>query len=724
MQEPSVLDYVKSKLRLRKGPPLEIPREEISEVPPAERAPVAPIAVQPPKPTPVEPAPSEIHPKETKTSLPWRSLAALALALLAQVSMRPAPDRKWLPGVILLIIAYATLAWANLSNEWRAAPLPAQSQDNTPFKLGRKRLIVGLFLALVSFWSFGVLKFTFLNLGLLLVNLWIILSAFWVPVLEPRRLLDQISVRASRQSWTFKFSASLVLSLAAIALVAFFRFYRLGQVPPEMNSDHAEKILDIMRVLAGNTMIFFPTNGGREALQFYLAASLVRFFNFKLDFTLLKLVTSVVGFLSLPFIYLLGKEVGNRRIAILAFLFAGIAYWPNVVSRVGLRLPFYVLFSASTLYFLLRGIRNARQNDFVLAGVSLGLSFYGYSADRILPLLVLVAVGLYLIHSQSSGRRRYVLLSTLALVVISFIIFLPLLRYILAEPDSFLFRTLTRMGTLERPLDEPVWLIFIKNMGRALAMFSWDDGEVWPISVTHIPALGIVTGALFYMGAGLLFLRYLRKRNWLDIFLLVSIPIFMLPSVMALAFPAENPNLYRTGGALVPAFLLVAIALDGLMTSLSSRLEPRWGTRVAWLLASLLFAVSALQNYNLVFKEYYDQYLLSAWNTSEMGGVVRDFVGLTGNPDNIWVMGYPYWVDTRLVPINAGYPGKNYELFTDDLSDTQEAQGPKLFLLNLEDQEAIQALSQLYPNGWLQTYTSKVESKDFLIFFVPPENDN
>jgi hypothetical protein len=280
------------------------------------------------------------------------------------------------------------------------------------------------------------------------------------------------------------------------------------------------------------------------------------------------------------------------------------------------------------------------------------------------------------------------------------------------------------MGTLERPLDEPVWLIFIKNMGRALAMFSWDDGEVWPISVTHIPALGIVTGALFYMGAGLLFLRYLRKRNWLDIFLLVSIPIFMLPSVMALAFPAENPNLYRTGGALVPAFLLVAIALDGLMTSLSSRLEPRWGTRVAWLLASLLFAVSALQNYNLVFKEYYDQYLLSAWNTSEMGGVVRDFVGLTGNPDNIWVMGYPYWVDTRLVPINAGYPGKNYELFTDDLSDTQEAQGPKLFLLNLEDQEAIQALSQLYPNGWLQTYTSKVESKDFLIFFVPPENDN
>jgi hypothetical protein len=420
----------------------------------------------------------------------------------------------------------------------------------------------------------------------------------------------------------------------------------------------------------------------------------------------------------------LGKEVGNRRIAVLAFLFAGIAYWPNVVSRVGLRLPFYILFSASTLYFLLRGIRTARQNDFVLAGVSLGLSFYGYSADRILPLLVVVAVGLYLIHSQSRGQRRFVLLSTLAVVVVSFIIFLPLLRYILAEPDTFLFRTLTRISTLEVPIDEPIWLIFIRNMGRALAMFSWDNGEVWPISVPHIPALGVISSALFYIGAGLLFLRYLRKRHWLDIFLLISIPIFMLPSVMALAFPAENPNLYRTGGALVPAFLFVAIALDGLMTSLSSRLEPRWGTWTAWLLASLLFVVSALQNYNLVFTDYYEQYRLSAWNTSEMGAVVRDFVSLTGNSDNIWIMGYPYWVDTRLVPINAGFPGKNYELFTDDLSDTQESQGPKLFLLNIEDQEAIQALKQLYPSGWFQTYTSQVETKDFLIFFVPPENDN
>jgi hypothetical protein len=727
MEEPSVLDYVKSKLRLRGGPSLEIPPEVVTEAPPPEQAPILPITDQPPEPIQVEPEPSEIQSPKSIPGLPWRSLTALGLALLAQWSMRPSPDRDWMPGFILLVFAFAMLAWANLSKEWRATALPPIISERLPFKFDLIKFSFGLVLSLSAFFifSFGVLKFTILNLGLLLTGLGFVIAAFWAPTRRPvDRRLPELSAPFSRRTWTFSLFISTLSVLAAIGLVAFFRFYRLGQVPPEMNSDHAEKILDIMRVLAGNTMIFFPTNGGREALQFYLAAFLVRFFGFKLDFMLLKLVTSVVGFLSLPFIYLLGKEIGSRRVGMLAFLFAGIAYWPNVVSRFGLRLPFYILFSASTLYFLLHGIRTARQNDFVLAGVSLGLSFYGYSADRILPLLVLLAVGLFLVHSQSTGRRQHTIIAAIALIVISLVIFLPLLSYILAEPSNFLFRTLTRMGSLERPISEPIWLIFIKNMGRALAMFSWDDGEVWPISIPHSPALDVVTGALFYMGAGLLFLRYLRKRNWLDLFLLLSIPVFMLPSVMALAFPAENPNLYRTGGAMVPVFLMVAIALDGLMTGISSRMGSQSGSRYAWILVILLLFVSAVQNYGLVFKDYYQQYRLSAWNTSEMGAVARDFIDSVGGPDNVWVMGYPYWVDTRLVAVNAGYPGKDYELFVDGLDGTLDVPGPKLFLLNPQDQEAIQALTDIYPQGWFETYTSRVETKDFLIFFVSPKGDN
>ena len=73
-----------------------------------------------------------------------------------------------------------------------------------------------------------------------------------------------------------------------------------------------------------------------------------------------------------------------------ALLFAGIAYWPNVISRVGLRFPLYPLFVAPTLFYLLRGLRTRNRNDFILSGIALGIGLHGYSPIRILPFVVVM----------------------------------------------------------------------------------------------------------------------------------------------------------------------------------------------------------------------------------------------------------------------------------------------------------------------------------------------
>ena len=80
-------------------------------------------------------------------------------------------------------------------------------------------------------------------------------------------------------------------------------------------------------------------------------------------------------------------------------------------------------------------------------------------------------------------------------------------------------------------------------------MFNWDDGEIWVHSVIHRPALDVVSGALFLIGVVLLSIRYIRKRRWLDLFLILSIPLLTMPSILSLAFPGENPALNRAGGA-------------------------------------------------------------------------------------------------------------------------------------------------------------------------------
>jgi hypothetical protein len=106
-----------------------------------------------------------------------------------------------------------------------------------------------------------------------------------------------------------------------------------------------------------------------------------------------------------------------------------------------------------------------------------------------------------------------------------------------------------------------------------------------------------------------------------------------------------------------------------------------------------------------------------------MGKVIRGFATSVGTPDTAYVVPYPYWVDTRLVGINAGYPRKDYALWPQDFEKTIEQPNPKLFLLKTEDQEDLAKLEALYPKGTVNVFhVSEFEGKDFYEFFVPPDS--
>jgi hypothetical protein len=206
--------------------------------------------------------------------------------------------------------------------------------------------------------------------------------------------------------WHLRITRWTLVFLVAIGIVLFFRLYKLNDVPPEMVSDHSEKLLDIWDVLNGKTNIFFPRNTGREGFQMYLTAAVIQIFGTGYSFLSMKIGTAIAGLVTLPFIYLLGKEIGSRRAGLLAMVLAGIAYWPNVISRVALRFTFYPLFVAPALFFLIRGLRRSNRNDFILAGLALGVGLHGYTPFRIMPFVMIIAVGLYLLHRQSQGLRK------------------------------------------------------------------------------------------------------------------------------------------------------------------------------------------------------------------------------------------------------------------------------------------------------------------------------
>lgn len=731
MEEPSVLDYLKAKLTPWRGPAPKIPeivQPEVEQSGAAETIPGDELS---------KPESGNLSASQIASSVPvvvperisgvkarpmlWITVGSFLLAVFAQASLEPGPNRTWTLGAILYLISATGAFVAAWRGEWTARPLPESQPRLDPWTVRYPGLFIGIPLALLALWLFEDNLFTRLNVTLWLLSLIAILWTFWLPDSQGESRLRRLYRLISKPEWNLSITRGILAGLGVVALILFFRLYRLILTPPEMFSDHAEKLLDVWDVLHGQTRIFFPRNTGREALQMYLAAATILLFKTGYSHLTLKIGTVLAGLLTLPFIYLLGKELGSKRIGLLAAAFAGISYWHNIISRVGLRFPLYPLFVAPSLYYLLRGIRTSNRNDFILSGLFLGIGLHGYTPIRILPIVILVAVGLYLVHAQSRGLRKQTLWGLVLLALIALMVFLPLLRYSLDNPEAFSYRSFSRLGSLERPLPGPAGEIFLHNLWKAMTMFAWDDGEIWVISVTHRPALDIISAALFYLGMVLLLVRYLQRRHWLDLFLLLSVPLLMLPSILSLAFPAENPALNRMAGAIVPVFLIVAIALDGLMTALSNRLSPSWGAKVAWGLAAGCLALASLQNYSLVFDEYQRVFELSSWNTSEMGQVIKSFTTSVGSPDSAWVVAFPHWVDTRLVGMNAGYPLKDYAIWSDQLADTLSDTRPKLFLVKPEDTQALNTLQTLYPQGVLQEYTSRVENHNFYMFFVPPQ---
>jgi len=382
LKEPSVLDYVKSLFRFGNGKSIQIPIEQTlspeqvekkqslfdtaPQLQPLDHVQREPAFVEAPSvdlqlaPEPVEAGP--VPP------FPWRSLLAFLLAWTAQRTFEP-PHTSAEIGFAIYIAAFSLLGWAVYRGEWKLPGHAPAFTRTDPLTYRGLPLILGIGLAIVAFFLLGGNLFTKLNVTIWVLAILLLLGAFWLNKDNLRSGFDNLASWFPREGWMIRVSWWTLLLVAATALIFFFRFHQTATVPPEPFSDHAEKLLDVYDVSQGLTHIFFIRNTGREAFQMYWTLLIAKLFGTGLSFLSLKLGTAILGFLTLPFIYLLGKEIGGRRVGFIAFLMVGIGYWPNVISRVGLRFPLYPLFAAPTLLFLLRGLRTRNRNDFLLSGL-------------------------------------------------------------------------------------------------------------------------------------------------------------------------------------------------------------------------------------------------------------------------------------------------------------------------------------------------------------------
>ncbi|MFN0071882.1 MAG: glycosyltransferase family 39 protein [Chloroflexota bacterium] len=550
---------------------------------------------------------------------------------------------------------------------------------------------------------------------------WVGAVACWIYAWWPR---SEPGIKpAHRPRWW------VLISLAAIvALGIFFRFHRLHDTPYEPTSDHAEKLLDVQDILDGQRPIFFNRNTGREPAHFYVIAGMVRGLGLPADFDTMKLGTAAIDVLTIPAIYLLAAELGGPAVGLAAALAYSISAWPVGIARAGLRFPYAPLPTALALWLLFRYLRRGDRRDALLLGATLGIGLYGYSPFRVVPPVIPLAFGLaWLMHPGWRARGAQLLGDLLLAGLTSLVVFIPLGRFMLEQPNMFWYRAASRaVGDEGRPPDgasallESIQVFLLNNWNAALA-FNLRGDSTYVNAYRWAPFLDTLSGVVFLAGVGLAVRAIVLQRDVRWLIVLISFPVLFLSSTLAVSFPIENPSVNRAGPVLPVAFALVGLGLGRLMTVLRQTHEVSTRYLAAILLVCGL-SVAAAENYERYFIRFDAQYRDFVLNTSEVADVVEPELDNRLTLARVYAFNWPFSYDTRNLAIALGdirWAARN--------SVPEQAPIPSpvgsdmLLIINREDQRRLDEIRLRWPTATIRLVPSSQAGREFFIVRVPAQ---
>ncbi|MCP4358389.1 MAG: hypothetical protein GY796_10275 [Chloroflexi bacterium] len=369
------------------------------------------------------------------------------------------------------------------------------------------------------------------------------------------------------------------LAVTLIILIAFFfRFYRLDDHPLGLTFDPAINGLDAVRLIqrGGDLPVFFPTNGGREPLHVYTLIPAI--WLFKTTPFAIRVVTATLSLFSVVFLFVFlynsppffrsrwpnpPETVGTTNpatagapyhfwLAALGSLTLATSYWPIMTGRLGLRTELATFLSIPIIWLFLKGWGKGQRHWFILSGLLLGLLGYTYSAARLLPLILALALVPEFLPPQKGRRIKAQITNLFIFTVAAIIVYLPMMWYLSTHPAQFTARAFSVMiwNFVDTPAD------IITEVGRnALRVISFFCCVGSPNPIFGLPEYPGLHPILFpFLLIGLLG----AIINWRLLFPRLVVLwwlIGLVPSIVTL----EAPHPLRMVLAIVPTAILIGL---------------------------------------------------------------------------------------------------------------------------------------------------------------------
>lgn len=358
----------------------------------------------------------------------------------------------------------------------------------------------------------------------------------------------------------------------------FYRTFRLSEVPNGLTWDEGAEAQGAAAVLQGHLPLLSAGPAGQpaavtaqqihaytEPLLTYLQAGALEMLGWS-PFAV-RLPTAFLSTLALAATYLTARRLFGWRVAWLATLLQALALWQIVMSRMAIRPATLMLFSALTLYWMVRWLRDGGGSRSAAAcGFCAALGTYAYTSGRFL----IVAVALCWLGAvlTTSVKRRLARQGAVS-ISIAGMTFAPLGIYFLRNPDTFSKRAgeLSVFNSAYGP-----WLLnWLHSLKATVLMFSFEGEPGWDKNIAHLPMFNPIVSALFVAGLLLAVIRLTRPAYATA---LVWLVVMAVPLTLTIK---DLPDWGRVSGIAPAVFLFPALA--------ATEAWKHWRGTV-WLLAS------------------------------------------------------------------------------------------------------------------------------------------
>jgi hypothetical protein len=656
----------------------------------------------------------------------WAGPIVYLIALLGTCLLANESGRPW--AVLLLVISpmLGVILWGR--QRWIPA-FPSEATAHIHVNRSRLFYLFGVTIAMLLLLA-ADLRYaaaptkTFGLAGILwITGIALLLCAAWFG----SRSLVGVSIAQALSRWP-AWEIALLAVLFVLALLS--RVWNLTDFPDNIYPD------EIMTGTVATQSYLSPTTpppsvfstlwSGIDlpALWFWFMAVFLKLGGTSL--AMLRLPAALFGAATIVPLYALLRETWGRYAAItgstiMAFSISNVHY-----SRLALNNIVTQFFWATCFFFLLRALRSRRPFDWVLAGLSAGLSEYFYYGTRLLPFILAVFM-VFLLALHSKQTRHYA--GGFLLLAGSYLVgFGPLLVQFIRNPNLYLGRGASLLiwsphipiGSAEfRRVWKTIWPVLSENL---LGISTHTSQDI----IFYGPLLLPAESALLVLGFGLLLWHWRHPSAFL--ILASGLGVLFVGGTLVTS-PNSVPPLINHWTPAFPAFYVaLALPVGAWATFGKPVLDPglRWILPVTIGIALLVLGWC---NLNFYFHRYHaDPEFLksnaykSAQQNYEAQTAQSRYSASLGRNYEVFTVGQSPW---PYDPVTTRYlvTEQKWRLLTDPATElasiTRDNKGVA-FLFFAGNEQYEQMTHELFPGGQHGEITTRHGKHLFDTFVLPP----